>query len=1512
MKQEYDFSEAERGRFFRENARLRFPISDKKPDWVSPEGPLGKFIVEEATKTLRSYCAQPHRVTEDANSEQFTAHGGYAHRQLFELVQNSADALLNSSSGKSILIRLTDGFLYCADDGAPIDEDGIVGLMFSRISSKRNTPAIGRFGLGFKSVLGVTDAPEFYSRSVSFRFDKKRAAERIAGAMQMAQAERYPVLRLPDPIDPREAMNSDEELRELMNWATNIVRLPLKPGTYSDLSRQIGDFPPEFLLFVDHVRYLTIEDGECSREFMLHRRDGELLLDTAEGSARWLRFDATHTLSAKARADWPLHDDSDDAPVQWAAPLDRLDRPGYFWAFFPTDTASLVAGILNAPWKTNEDRQNLLPGPYNEELIEAAAKMITDVLPKLATRSDPGRHLDALPRRHEAGDTHLADHLRDKLYSNLCDRKLIPNQKGDLHIVHEINYPPSELAPRQTSAVLERWAAYPGRPSGWVHHSALTRNRLASIDRLYHPEDEPFDESSNCDAPRAVIHQWLQALVAGKEADEAVRASMAAIQTAIEIPSEIRSKISLGNIVLTEKEDWQSPDPERLFLPDESLSTVSAAEPEFLCVHPKLVLDNNTLSALKELGLRPPSPESRFKSVAKQIFQGLGNKEVDDELYREFWFASRKLSSESAKGIILEYRDNWVKRELWPTKLRVRTQAGTWQPSFAVLLPGEIVPEDGNRDGGVAVDTQFHELDYKLLCALGVTDTPQDRRDLSFEKSFGSYRASCRKAFRNQDNLPHTPSWESLIFESTIGPGPLQVLALLSDTGCSLYVNRLLELDSTFQKWKMRHRSVSYYSEMLTETLTINMIREYGRIQTTAGISPIDDALGSSPKSPEALHALLNHPKAGKIKEAFHLAEPTPEFFGEADSVPLTDIWPGLTGYLPSHRKQCRLVPCERIRVVGQSRECIFHAPDVYLVGAVDDDPQYKLQLVANELELRLSSRKIEAILLRKTPDEIEERRAAIRQHSTDAERLLVAVGEQRLRTELPGSLVAVLEKGGATLTGTDVAEAAIATYHTDALKKYKWALDHLDPPSGWAGSARAVKFVRSLGFSAEWAGERNRRPEPFLEVEGRFELPPLHDYQEIIVHNVREMLHNSSSHNGTRRGMISMPTGSGKTRVAVQAIVEAMRDDGFEGGVLWVADRDELCEQAVEAWRQVWSSIGPGATQLRISRMWAGQPRPLPTSELHIVVATIQTLSAKLSRQQDEYNFLKDFALIVFDEAHRSIAPTFTSVMDEIGLTRRQRTDEPFLIGLTATPYRGYNEEETKWLTSRYSGNRLDSEAFESDDAQDVIQQLQTARILARADHETIEGETFSLDDILEGSPRSDNWRQKLDKLLELPWLPQIVEDRIAQSAERTERIIEAYGAHIDSDWPTLVFATSVEHAQTVAALLNRDGIRARAVSGETETATRRRVVEEFRHGEIKALVNYGVFREGFDAPKTRAIIVARPVYSPNLYFQMIGRGLRGPLNGGDERCLILNVRDNIEQFDRALSFSELDWLWA
>ena len=359
MRQEYDFSKGVRGKFVADRVKLRSPASDWESEWTGPAGRIGRFIVQEAQNSLNAYHEQPRLIVEHARSELDAYQGGYAHRQLFELVQNSADALLESPKGKSVLIRMTERFLYCADDGIPIDEDGVSGLMFDRMSSKRNTPTIGRFGRGFKSVLRVTDAPEFYSRSGSFRFDKMSSAQRIA---KVASADHYPVLRLPEPIEPDEARQSDEELRELMSWATNIVRLPLREGMQVELAQQIRDFPAEFMLFVDHVRHLTLEDRDDSRSFMLHRHDGELRLDTGAGSSRWRRFDIIHRLSPTARADWHLNDQGDDAPVSWAVPLDRLDRPGYFWAFFPTDTASLVAGILNAPWKTNEDRQNLLPG----------------------------------------------------------------------------------------------------------------------------------------------------------------------------------------------------------------------------------------------------------------------------------------------------------------------------------------------------------------------------------------------------------------------------------------------------------------------------------------------------------------------------------------------------------------------------------------------------------------------------------------------------------------------------------------------------------------------------------------------------------------------------------------------------------------------------------------------------------------------------------------------------------------------------------------------------------------------------------------------------------------------------------------------------------------------------------------------------------------------------------------------------------------------------------------------
>ncbi len=1472
-----------------------------RPDWGRTDGEIGVYIGEESKKTLDAYRIQPNSIDEHANAEQDTARGGYAHRQLFELAQNSADALApndpNVAPRGSIFIRLTKTHLYCADDGDPIDKNGVKALMFSHLSPKRGTSEIGRFGLGFKSVLGVTDKPEFFSRSGSFRFDGVKARELLRPIAP--EADRYPVLRLPEAVVPGPEMEADPILSELMGWAVNIFRLPLKPEAHESLHKQIKDFPPEFLLFVEHVNILKLQkdDQDEGRTITLSRKDGSCTLNDGGTEANWMLVKTVHPLSSDAKSDSRSLDDADEVPISWAAPIDRLNDPGKFWAYFPTMTTSLLAGILNAPWKTNEDRQNLLSGVYNNELIDAAAKMVAEALPSLSTEDDPARHLDALPRRGEPGDSEHSERLRVQLVSILKDREVVPDQKGRLRVWRSVYYPPEELISGQEgSAALERWATYDEPPSNWVHHDVLIRTRISRIERM-----------AGMSIARRSISQWLESLTENATSNESkVQASMAAIQTAALIPESIRESTELGSIVLTATATLQfvGVNPERIYLGDADPSGLG----DMGTVHPKLQADDETLAALKKLGLINPSTDivarNQFKSIAshvlwprrshlmggleqlklKYLFSDFDSEQSERS---EFWLRSRKVDPQEALEIIESY-------DALRNEIRVRTKARSWNSLSDTLLPGKIIPEDGSRDNEIAIDTEFHEEDLPLLELLGVKDVPTSGWELSFSHE-EDFTECCRDEFTKRD-LPTSPQKRLLNF---VGPkttsGPLGVLRHLSEEGKAPYTWELLSLPSTYEEWPMRHDTQGdKYPDLCCESPAIRELRQHGRIKTDRGIRPLSDGLGDPPKDPTVLEALRSHPQADLIREAFALepeildGQPVGE--DDLDWAPVVEDDPRMEPVVeddppvePVHKSNSKR------RLPRRLSRTLKHAQGKSLSGI-----QQARALIATI---------VDGILSRRTPADVQAARDKVRACDTDGERILAAVGEANLKRGLAQGLIAMLEsEQGKPLSGIQLAEAAIATFHTGALREYRKKLGHLDPPHQWAGGARAVEFVRSLGFADEWARERNLRRDPFDEVDAPYSLPPLHSYQRNVVGNVRKLLKSDDS-SPKRRGMISMPTGSGKTRVAVQAVVEAIRDDEFEGPILWVADRDELCEQAVQAWRDVWRSEGVCEKQLRISRMWAGQPPPSLSGEVNVVVATIQTLAAKIPSKTDTYEFLEEFNLIVFDEAHRSVARSFTSVMTELGVTRWRREGEPFLIGLTATPYRGHSEEETKRLVNRYGSNRLDKGAFRSNDPEKVIQELQDKKILAQADHETIEGGSYYL------------FAKERRQAQEFPWLPQRVEDRIARDTDRTRRIIEAYEKHIATNiphWPTLIFATSVEHSKIVAALLALKGVKARAVTGETDTATRRQVVEEFRAGKLQALVNYGVFREGFDAPRTRAIIVARPVYSPNLYFQMIGRGLRGVKNGGNDRCLILNVRDNIENYKKNLAFSELDWLWA
>ena len=125
------------------------------------------------------------------------------------------------------------------------------------------------------------------------------------------------------------------------------------------------------------------------------------------------------------------------------------------------------------------------------------------------------------------------------------------------------------------------------------------------------------------------------------------------------------------------------------------------------------------------------------------------------------------------------------------------------------------------------------------------------------------------------------------------------------------------------------------------------------------------------------------------------------------------------------------------------------------------------------------------------------------------------------------------------------------------------------------------------------------------------------------------------------------------------------------------------------------------------------------------------------------------------------------------------------------------------------------------------------------------------------------------------------------------------------------MVCASSVAHAQQLAGRLKMRGIEAAAVSASTAQGTRHHLIKEFRSGRLRVITNYGVLTTGFDAPETRAIYVARPTFSQSLYMQMIGRGLRGPRNGGKDSCLIVDVKDKIERFAGTFAYDEVGHLW-
>lgn len=314
----------------------------------------------------------------------------------------------------------------------------------------------------------------------------------------------------------------------------------------------------------------------------------------------------------------------------------------------------------------------------------------------------------------------------------------------------------------------------------------------------------------------------------------------------------------------------------------------------------------------------------------------------------------------------------------------------------------------------------------------------------------------------------------------------------------------------------------------------------------------------------------------------------------------------------------------------------------------------------------------------------------------------------------------------------------------------------------------------------------------------------------------------------GTKRTLLVLPTGTGKTIVFAKVTEDCVRRGDR---VLILAHRGELLEQAAD---KLYKSTGLKCSIEKADETCRGK-------WFRVVVGSVQTLM----REKRLNSFPEDyFSTIIIDEAHHCISDSYQKVL--------QHFSGANVLGVTATPDRS----DMKNL-----GQYFESLAYEY--------------TLPKAIREgylcPIRAQTIPLNiDLRSVAIQAGDFKAAdIDGALG-PYLEQIAEEM----------------TNICFGRKTVVFLPLIATSQHFRDILEAHGFRAAEVNGNSED--RKEILSDFEAGKYDVLCNSMLLTEGWDCPSVDCIIVLRPTKSRSLYCQMVGRGTR--LSQGKEYLLLLD----------------------
>ncbi|MGB0743662.1 MAG: DEAD/DEAH box helicase family protein [Opitutales bacterium] len=141
--------------------------------------------------------------------------------------------------------------------------------------------------------------------------------------------------------------------------------------------------------------------------------------------------------------------------------------------------------------------------------------------------------------------------------------------------------------------------------------------------------------------------------------------------------------------------------------------------------------------------------------------------------------------------------------------------------------------------------------------------------------------------------------------------------------------------------------------------------------------------------------------------------------------------------------------------------------------------------------------------------------------------------------------------------------------------------------PSWRRGGIWARRFCEAFDVDPAYAGSEPLPAPPAIEVLSQVQnLPSMLQFQKDVSEQILQVLVRDEP----CRAMASLPTGAGKTRVAMEAIIKFQEQ--VEGVVLWIGTTEEICEQAIRSYKSVYLARNPHIYDALLSRLNAQRER--------------------------------------------------------------------------------------------------------------------------------------------------------------------------------------------------------------------------------------------------------------------------------------------------------------------------------